>query len=921
MRNSITGHLTNIRVVLAIMILVLLVGALGLNWKANQLILDERAKVLRSAAIELTQSIEEVYENLEEQKLYLHTLYQEDPQFVGNGVLNQSLKDLFITHQPYLKEINWVEASMHKRISFVNREIIIEDLSENSSGSKIEYEIDNLLLLNRVSKTKDFSFNEIVFLKQLNSFEGVETEFNSGNTPKRTREKLRFQLKDQKLDYETLLDIYVEEGDLSFLAMAEPVKGMEYAAVVVATSKKAMISSFYDLVRWLWLGVAIIALVLVYIIFIVVKRLENQVSAARKKYQQSEKLVNQYQMLMHYSDDFIFRHNDSREYDYVSENVLKVLGYTPEEFISRQQRKFTQNSLNSLALVTSKRIIQGEIDEASYMVEVTNAKGVPCILEIQEKAVVLDNGKRGVIGIAKDISERYHSEERFKVLFENTSVPHILSDESGILDCNDAAVKLFGVTDPNELMYKSPFDFAPEFQPSGEMSSSWSKRAIERAAKLGYFKFDWQMKRADGSLVPLEIGLTPVNIVNRKVLLSVWSDLSERKSVESALIKAKRNAEIVAESKQNFLSSVSHEIRTPLNAILGYTNLLEQSHPRPDQLEKLESLNYSANNLLNLVNDVLDISRIESGRAELTNQPFSIEKEFNGVCKSLEILSEKKPIEFTWNIGPDVPEMLSGDAMRCSQVFHNIVNNALKFTEKGTVKVDLKKIEEEERFVTLRFSCEDTGIGMDEKSQELVFEKFRQANNKILNEFGGTGLGLAITRELVLMMSGKVWLESEAGKGTTFYVDLPFSKVEGEKKEEETRDLSSETLEGLEVLLVEDNPLNQRVASEFMKLWGIQVSCAENGQEGVDVVKNYDYDMVLMDLQMPVLDGYEATKAIRALEKPKYQRLPIITLTADAYQEVEERTKSAGMNGYLTKPLHPDNFKEKLLYFKAILVK
>lgn len=368
------------------------------------------------------------------------------------------------------------------------------------------------------------------------------------------------------------------------------------------------------------------------------------------------------------------------------------------------------------------------------------------------------------------------------------------------------------------------------------------------------------------------------------------------------------------QAKSEFLATMSHEIRTPMNAILGMTHLLKQDSPRKDQVEPINILDFSGKTLLSLIDDVLDFSKIEAGKIEFEKIEFELNKLVNVILESFRVTAKNKGISLETEIGEKIPNSLIGDPARLTQILNNLYSNALKFTEEGEVRLTIKLLEELDESVRLQFAISDTGIGIEPERQNTIFDSFTQANQNTKRLFGGTGLGLSISKQLVELQGGKISVDSEVDEGSTFFVELTFEKgtpqsqtIEAQEKETSTKGLS-----GLKVLLAEDNLVNQKVMLRFLERWNVEMKVVDNGEEAVKVLKEEHFDVVLMDLQMPVMDGYEASEAIRKLDDPYKRKIPIIALTAAALKEVREKVYAAGMNDFVTKPFNPADLEQKL---------
>jgi PAS domain S-box-containing protein len=394
-------------------------------------------------------------------------------------------------------------------------------------------------------------------------------------------------------------------------------------------------------------------------------------------------------------------------------------------------------------------------------------------------------------------------------------------------------------------------------------------------------------------------------------------DITIRKQVEREILESKFEAERTAKAKSEFLSNMSHEIRTPMNAIIGLSELLLKEKLTDKQHENMRSIKYSADNLLVIINDILDFSKIESGKVEFEELNFDIFQRVQEVKKTFIFKAEEKGIALKFRVDENIPRFLIGDPFRLNQILLNLLSNAIKFTKDGTISLLVNLEEGQDEDVILRFDVIDTGIGIPKDKLASVFESYTQAYTDITRRFGGTGLGLAITRQLVTMQQGEIFLDSELGVGTTFTVKLGFKKgvVEEAATAEEmiAELLEKRDFDGMLVLLVEDNIMNQFVANQVLELWNIKVEFANNGLEAVDLLKEKDYALVLMDLQMPVMSGYEATAFIRdKTNKLRNPDIPIIALTADAFPETKKKVIEEGMNDFVTKPLEQTELYNKI---------
>lgn len=397
--------------------------------------------------------------------------------------------------------------------------------------------------------------------------------------------------------------------------------------------------------------------------------------------------------------------------------------------------------------------------------------------------------------------------------------------------------------------------------------------------------------------------------------ISIGTDITQRISTELELKKAKDFAEESLKVKNEFLANMSHEIRTPLNAVIGFTDLLLETELNPEQRSHMETMRNSGEILLSLINNVLDLSKLESEKLKIEEIPFNLHKSFNTVLKLLKLRADEKGISLDLKIDPNTPIKVIGDPTRVEQILLNLIGNAVKFTNKGSVQVTLKQLNETDDTSEIYFEVRDTGIGIVSNKINTVFGAFSQAKSDTSRIYGGTGLGLTIVKKLVGLLNGSIKVESIFGEGSVFKITLPLKKdlVNENINEVEPEFVLDEPLE-LSILLVEDNKTNQLLAKTRLERWKCKVDIANNGIEGVKKVQQNMYDLILMDIQMPVMDGYEASKIIKNDISKKAAKIPIIAMTAYATNADISRAKTSGMTDYIFKP-----FKPKELY--AILEK
>jgi len=388
----------------------------------------------------------------------------------------------------------------------------------------------------------------------------------------------------------------------------------------------------------------------------------------------------------------------------------------------------------------------------------------------------------------------------------------------------------------------------------------------------------------------------------------------QRRIILDNLISARQKAEEAAMSKQIFMSTMSHEIRTPLNEVIGITNLLLQGNPREDQMDFIKTLRFSGNHLLTLVNDVLDYNKMESGKIVFEEIQFNLDDFMDEIMRSYSFRSKAKHLNFEIKKEGNLPVEIIGDQVRLNQILSNLLSNALKFTINGSITVNIREISRKGNQSKLEFSVHDTGIGIPKEKHDTIFESFTQASADTTRHFGGTGLGLAICKKLIELQGGTIKIDSEPNLGSTFTFTITFAV--SDKASSDQSLVATETFTGLEgkrILVAEDNKINFFVANKFLTGWGVIVTHAENGQLALDKLITEEYDLILMDLHMPVMDGIEATKIIRNSDNKKIRDIPIVALTAAIMSENHDKIDELNINDYVLKPFKPHDLFERIL--------
>jgi PAS domain S-box-containing protein len=666
-----------------------------------------------------------------------------------------------------------------------------------------------------------------------------------------------------------------------------------------------------------------------------IKRAEDERRKNQDEIREKEELYRT--VVESLSEGLLIADNEDRII-FLNSKLERLTGYSKKElygkiayniFLDEEDKEYISSQLTKRNRVTSN----------NFELKIFRKDGTYFLGRIN--AAPYRNGKGEIIGTVAAITDittakREEEMERLSTAATKSFNSVIIADKDGRVEwVNDGFTKLTGYT------------LAEVHGTKGEVLRHGDKTQLQQFSEL--FKkllstrqpqtYEAKNYTKAGKEYWVITTLTPVlnNKGEVERVIAIDSDITPRKRMEEELIvankigehllkkgnkaleelsKAKKQVEQTAKIKEQFMANMSHEIRTPMNGIIGLTDVLLKTEIDPEQREYLRAIKSSGDTLLVVINDILDLSKIEAGKMTFEDIPFKL----SNIVNSLNDLfypkvKEKELIMHTW-IDPSIPTYLLGDPVRLNQVLMNLLSNAVKFTQKGEIELSAKLRNDDEDYAHLEISVRDTGRGIPQDRLSSLFLDFTQVSADITRQYGGTGLGLAITKRLVELQGGKIKVQSKAGVGSTFSFDLKFRKCKEDVSIEDfdtIEDFDNKELHELRVLVVEDNPVNQLLAEKLLGDWGCHITLADNGKMGVDFLREKSYDAVLMDIKMPVMDGYEAADYIRKSLPPPVCLIPIIAVTAHAATWESEKCISAGMNDYISKP-----FNSKELYRKLV---
>ena len=594
--------------------------------------------------------------------------------------------------------------------------------------------------------------------------------------------------------------------------------------------------------------------------------------------------------------------------EYVNPRFSEVTGYRSEEVLGKNPSLFqsgkTQKDTHDDLWAT---LMQGRVWRGEFINQRKNGESYwesSTIAPIRDEQGNIVN----YVEIKEDITEQKQTKEKSnhlgRVLEDSLNEIYIFDNETLLFSqVNKGARDNLGYS-MEELKKLTPIDIKPDYTTESfkqDLSPLYTKEEP-------FLLFKTHHKRKDGSLYPAEIHLQLVQAETSSVFVAIVQNISERNKAEALLKDAKTEAIQANLAKSQFLANMSHEIRTPMNAIINLVKLSLEEHDTEKQHYYLSQVVDSSELLLNIINDILDFSKIEAGKLVADKIPFNLFSLLNNLNNIFSLKAEEKGLSLDFIRDDSVPEFVIGDDLRLKQILINLIGNAIKFTQKGSVSVNIELIARSEtNHALIKFSVNDTGIGIAIEKIPELFKAFIQAEDSTTRQFGGSGLGLAISQSLVKLLGGKLNAESSSGQGSCFYFQIPFQINTNPALNQEIEKIETINLSGKHLLVAEDNKTNRLVLKVILEQENISFEMAENGVEALEYLNNSRYDAVLMDVQMPMMNGIEATQKIRSSNEP-YQNIPIIAMTAYAIEGDKEKCLESGMNAYVSKPIDRDVF-------------
>lgn len=595
-------------------------------------------------------------------------------------------------------------------------------------------------------------------------------------------------------------------------------------------------------------------------------------------------------------------------------DTIKIVGKTR---FTEEYGYYVESSQPLLRSVLSKTLDYISVEN----IEITNQWLDIDVLEKKDyKLAVLVAAILGVVlffiiywnrSLANEIQQRQMAEanlanekDNFEVMFKQSADPSLIYQNREFVDCNQAVIDVFEFTDRRSMLAADIAHLMPAKQPGGQQSLAFLTEKLYESLHEGTTRFECLVKKQNDELFWVDALFTRIIYDGDKALHVVWRDISEQKAMQKKFNDARKEAEKANQAKSEFLANMSHEIRTPMNAIIGFTELLDEQVKEPHLNSFVRTIKSAGDTLLLLINDILDLSKIEAGKIETNLVPFSPREYFEDVAQIFSINMQKKGLQLILDIADEVPQTLVMDTGHLRQAIYNLLGNAIKFSELGEIGLTVNAYNTHESHTGISISVSDQGIGIPADQQDTIFMAFEQQKNQDKNKYAGTGLGLAITKKLIERMGGEIHVESEQGKGATFVMNFGRVAFKLEKHDYcSDSDVKLQTdqyqFKKAGILVADDNYHNRALIAEYFADSALTTIHAENGLDAVNCVDKYPVDLILMDIRMPVMDGYEAANQI----KQKYPDIPIVALTASVLREDHERIEAGRFSGFLPKPI------------------
>lgn len=601
---------------------------------------------------------------------------------------------------------------------------------------------------------------------------------------------------------------------------------------------------------------------------------------------------------------------------WINEAFVDITGFSLEDLKGKQLGDLISGPDTDWSIIEQARAMTQQrksftVDMLAYRKDKTSIW-----LSIYNTVILDEEGKViSEVEIVIDITEKKKAEEELQVLSlvaSNTNTGVTIANAKGEITWVNAALEGLIGYDLSELQGKMLGDILSGPATDKGLIAEARKKAIQKQA----YSIEVLAHQKNGNEIWLSVSNTPIlsanGVVERQVELI--NDITQRKQIEKEILESRTQALQLSEAKEMFLSVMSHEIRTPLNAVIGMTHLLLDSDPKPSQIDDLNILKFSGENLLNIINDILDFTKIETGNLHLEVSPFDLSTLSTDIIQSLQLNAAKNNNVLKLSYDEQIPKQLLGDKTRLYQILMNLLGNALKFTDNGSIELNIKLKKQLANDFLIYFEIKDTGIGIPKDKQSYIFETFTQAKTDIARKYGGTGLGLAITKKLLKLYHSEIKVESKEGKGTIFSFEINFNNLP--TLIDVQNNIPGSNLYGdKKVLVVDDNEVNVLIARRFLSKWGLFTDFAVNGEEAIYKIVNNTYDLVFMDIRMPGIDGFDTAKIIREIPGDYYKNVPIIALTASTLHDEHVKFKESGMNGHILKPFSPKEIKEILDQF------